>query len=78
MANAPTPILIVKKRSDITIPTMNFPFGVFFALESLYALSPRNANDTKNNIPKNTPDTTIKSVFACAALIPIEARALGF
>jgi hypothetical protein len=32
----------------------------------------------KNKIPKNAHATTIRSVFACAGLIPIVASAFGF
>lgn len=57
---------------------MNFPFGAFLALVSLYPLSARNANETKNSIPKNAHATIINSDFACDGVIPIDASAFGF
>ncbi|MEI7477223.1 MAG: hypothetical protein WCJ81_01420 [bacterium] len=63
-APAPSPILNHRKSNATTIPTMNFVFGIFFALDNLYPFNPKNANDTKNIHPKKTHVMIIKSDLA--------------
>ena len=77
MTTAHTAILIMRANSESINPIINFSFGEFLALESLYQFNAINANDTRNNIPKNAHATIINRFFAWAADI-IPPNAFGF